>query len=85
MVSEENESSIEVYREFQLLCLDCMTSNSDCNPLISSHHFVVKLLLSNFVVFAAIMADTPVGFPFSQMEQGLDDREALDFLKFRLH
>ena len=31
LVSEENESSPEVYCELQLSCLDCMTSNSDYN------------------------------------------------------
>ena len=55
-----------------------MTSNCDCNRSISSRHFVVKLVLSNFVVFAVIMAGTPVGFPVLQMQEGLDDREALD-------
>ena len=80
LVSEENESSPEVYCELQLSCLDCMTSNSDCNRPISSHYFVVKLVLSNFVVFAVLMAGTPVGFPFPQMEEGLNDQEALEFL-----
>ena len=35
-------------------------------------------VLSTFVVFAVIMAGTPVGFPVPQMHEGLDDREALD-------
>ena len=56
-----------------------MTSNCDCNRSISSHHFVVKLALSNFVVFAVIMAGTPLGFPVPQMQEGFDDREALDY------
>ena len=55
-----------------------MISNCDCNRLTSSRHFVVKLVLSNFVVFAVIMVGTPVGFPVPQMQEGLDDREALD-------
>ena len=44
-----------------LSCSDCMTLNCDCNHLISSCHFVVKLALSNFV-FVVAMACTPVGF-----------------------
>ena len=42
LVSEENESSPEVYCELQLSCLDCMTSNSDCNRRISPQNFLVK-------------------------------------------
>ena len=55
-----------------------MTSNCDCNRSISSRHFVFKWVLSTFVVFVVIMAGTPVGFPVPQMQEGLDDREALD-------
>lgn len=29
-------------------------------------------------VFAVIMANAPVGFPVPQMQEGLDEREALD-------
>ena len=31
-------------------------------------------------VFAVIMANAPVGFPVPQMQEGLDEREALDLL-----
>ena len=30
-------------------------------------------------VFAVIMATAPAGFPVPQMQEGLDEREALDF------
>ena len=54
-----------------------MTSNCDCIRSISSRRFVVKLVLSNFVVFAVVLA-THRWFSSSQMQEGLDDREALD-------
>ena len=37
---------------------------------------VVKLVSA--FVFAVIMANALVGFPFLQMQEGLDEREALD-------
>ena len=74
MVPGVDEPSPEVYCEFKSSCLDCMSSNCDYNRSISSRH----LVLSIFVVFAVIMAGTPVGFPVPQMQEGLDDREALD-------
>ena len=40
---------------------------------------VVRLVpVYKLFVFAVIMANAPVGFPVPQMQEGLDEREALD-------
>ena len=80
MVSEVSEQLPAVYSEFQLSCFDYMTLNcahgfhSPC-----SDHFVVKLVITNLLVFGVIMACKLVFFPVLQILEGIDYRELLRY------
>ena len=58
----------------------CLGTNCRSCRLNRSRHF--RMLSSwcpyKLFVFAVIMASAPVGFPVPQVQEGLDEREALD-------
>ena len=81
IVSEVEEHSLKSGSFVHSTVSLCLRTNcGNCRPNRSRHF---RMLSSRcpykLFVFAVIMANVPVGFPVPQMQEGLDEREALDY------